>query len=174
MLRGVGWVGTNPGGPGGCCMPGSPKLKASAHPLPPRPAGCAPPHTLIYGHRARTGPRCTRTHILKHTHEHARARTRLPLRSASYLPCRRGSSWTPGCRHSAGTGSEAGRARGSRLRFRPRIRWGWPGADAPEGTPRLRPAPPRCLHPFGDRGVVFNGAGGPGPLRMRTGPALWG
>lgn len=124
-------------------MPRPPRLKASAQPLPPGLLDVHPPHTLIDAHRARTGPRCTRTHTPKHTHEHARARTRLPLRSASYLPCRRGSNRTPGCRHSLGTGSEAGRTRSSGLQFRPRIRWGWPGAGARAGTPRLRPAPPR-------------------------------
>lgn len=77
--RGASGVGDEPRGPASGLKPA----------LPSFPAGCAPRHGLgLAGHAlARAAPS-------KHTREHLRARTRLPLLSASYLPRRRGSSGT--------------------------------------------------------------------------------
>lgn len=164
-----GWVETNPGSPGGSSGPPPPGAEGQHSPPSPWPAGCVSPTSVLT--MARAAPAHTPA---KHTHEHARPRTRLPPRSASYLPRRRGSGRTPGCRRGAGTGSEdgtgaatsgsgcslagAGLGRGLEL--------GLPGCCPPGPAPRPPPI-------WGQRRGLQWGRR-PGWLRMRTGPALWG
>lgn len=160
---------TNPGSPGGSSGPPTPGAEGQHSPPSPWPAGCVSPTSVLT--MARAAPAHTPA---KHTHEHARPRTRLPPRSASYLPRRRGSGRTPGCRRGAGTGSEdgtgaatsgsgcssagAGLGRGLEL--------GLPGCRPPGPAPRPPPI-------WGQRRGLQWGRR-PGWLRMRTGPALWG
>lgn len=166
--RGEGWGrARGPGRIAEVTPPGAPRPALTSF-LPA--AGCAPPHppTVLPEHAlARAAPAHTHPPP-RNTHWNPRA-----LAHASYLPRSLGSSGLGDAGLGARTGTEAGAAPRCGLGLRPENACGRPGAGARARTPR-RPAPPGGLCPFGDRGVVSGGAGGPGLPRMRTGAELGG
>lgn len=167
-------MGTNPGAAADARGPRPPRAEGQRSPPSSPGCGMCTPHTASCPQGTRTGPRCSGTHTPEtHTRTHARPHT--PPSAQRLLPA--APPWiepdSGDAGHGAGAGAEAGPVRATDPLGLARIRWGWPGAGAGAQTPQLRSAPPRGLRPFGDRGVVSSGSGGPGPLRMRTGARLW-
>lgn len=161
---GVGWRRT----PGAQADPPGlhpPELKASIHPLLPGLRDVYPPHP------------CSQWPAL-HPHTHPR-NTHMSTRALAHASLR---AAPPTCRAAAGRAGlrDAGAAPALDRRTgpgqpppAPAAAWlgpAWGGGSSWDSPAAARPAPPRGLRPFGDRGVVSSGAGGQGGCACELAP----